>query len=102
MIVETKPNWIMSVKDLSDLKNPEHYSIDSEYKGTIKNRHPDILETLLNSPLFCTIPERLSDEVLHLKRDFDVSIDTETNGEGRKYYRPQSIVERICEKESVL
>lgn len=84
------PRWIMSVRDLPNDRTPAKYEF-TEPNGsaavvTLNNRKRQVVDALLEGPLFCASTVRLGDIVFRLKEDYDLHALTETTPEGRKYY----------------
>ncbi len=47
-------------------------------KAVVGKRDRQVLDAIINSPVFCASPIRISDSVLRLRRDHGLPIETET------------------------
>lgn len=84
---DPKPDWIMSLHDMSGNRAKQRYLIDGEAEIVLSKRWRDMMDTLRKGPVYCASPVRLSDAVCVLRRDYQVPIETDTTPEGRKFYR---------------
>lgn len=84
---QTKPDWIMSLRDMSGNRARQAYLVDDEMQITLSKRWRDMMDTLRKGPVYCASPVRLSDAVHVLRNEYQVPIETDTTPEGRKFYR---------------
>lgn len=93
--------------ELPDCKEPAMYSVivNGERRTfLVSKRKRQVLEGLINYPIACASKCRLSDSVLHLRRDFGLDIEMkmyqsadESDGESYGVYFLKSAVERVEE-----
>lgn len=95
-IEQAKPDWIMSLRDMSGKRGKNTYLIDGDSKITLSKRWCDMFETLRRGPVYCASPVRLSDAVHVLRRDYQVPIETDKTPEGRKFYRLTCEVQEVA------
>ncbi|WP_299503246.1 hypothetical protein [uncultured Roseobacter sp.] len=84
------PRWILSVRDLPQKRGLGRYSVeipDGPTKQIITDkRKRQVIDAMLEGPLFCASTVRLGDAVFRLKQDHDFHTKTERLDNGRKYY----------------
>ncbi len=87
---EPKPRWILSVPELSTERSSARYLITRRNGETaeiiLSERKRQVVDTLLETELFCASTVRIGDVVFRLKEDDDVHAETKTLANGRKYY----------------
>lgn len=76
---------IVRRRDLPQTRNPAKYTWRDD-EGTAQNtrlskRDRQILEALLEGPIYCASPLRISDSVLRLRRDHGLPVKTEVFSE---------------------
>lgn len=83
--IRQKAKRILRRADLPNARNLAAYtwlSNDGEESLTIvAKRDRQVLDAIIDSPVFCASPVRVSDSVLRLRRDHGLPIETETFSE---------------------
>jgi len=87
---EPNPKWIMSVRDLKQIRTPGRYLVTTSYRdpfeAILKDRKRQVVDSLILNELFCASTVRIGDIVFRLKGDSDIHAETKTLSNGRKYY----------------
>ncbi len=87
---EPKPRWILSVPELSRERSSARYLITRRNGETaeiiLSKRKRQVVDTLLETELFCASTVRIGDVVFRLKEDDDLHTETKQLSNGRKYY----------------
>ena len=90
MALEPTPKWVLSVRGLSQHIGPACYrfmSQDGESKTVVlSKRKRQVIDTLLQTELYCASTVRIGDIVFRLKEDEGLFAETRTLSNGRKYY----------------
>lgn len=93
------PRWIMGVRDLATETAAAAYQITmadgKQIQTTLKSRKRQMVDSLIEGPVYCASPVRLGDAVFRLKQDHNIHADTNTAPDGRKFYALNATVEPI-------
>lgn len=87
------PKWVLSTKDLTQEIKSKTYFVDGK-EITLSKRKRQVVDTLINHPIYCASTVRISDVVSRLKSENGIEIATEITAIGRKYYALKSEVQQ--------
>jgi len=79
------PKWIMGVRDLPNKISPETYMMDGR-KVILSKRNRQVVDALIDAPLYCASTVRISDTVFRLKSEHGLRITTARTLLGRHFY----------------
>ena len=98
-ISQKAPRWVMSIRDLAQDRAPARYQVTKSDGTTsivtLDKRKRQVVDTMLQGPVFCASTVRLGDAIFRLKEDHDLHASTETTATGRKFYALNGSVRRI-------
>ena len=87
---EPTPRWVLSVKDLSPDRSPGLYRVTpwegEPFEVVVKDRKRQVVDTLIETEVYCASTVRIGDAVFRLKEDNNLHAETKTLSNGRKYY----------------